>query len=387
MTKLIHGGDIYGAIEKLKKDESQGIDDILDFSANINPFGLPNSVKKAITENLDYCVNYPDPLCRKLTRAISKSENISENHILCGNGAADIIFRLVLAVKPEKAMVIAPTFAEYEIALKTVGCQVTHYYIKENEGFAIDYRIVEYISNNFGIRKDDKNEFNINQAGMIFLCNPNNPTGQLIKKELLLEIITICKEKNILVVIDECFIDFVENYKEYSVKEYIEKCENLIILKAFTKSYAMPGLRLGYCMSSNLELLESMFNAGQPWSVSGVAQIAGIAALGETDYVEKSIMKINKEKQFMTGELKRLGIWHLEPAANYIMLKFGSIVTAEENEKFKDSLLKKGILIRDCSNYKGLGNGYYRIAIKDHQANIRLVEALEAVLINNSHYR
>ncbi|MHC1723624.1 MAG: histidinol-phosphate transaminase [Aminipila sp.] len=356
MANLIHGGDIYSAKEK-------GIEDILDFSANINPKGLPERVKQAIIDGLDSCVNYPDPLCRELTSALSEFEGINRECIICGNGAADIIFRFALALKPKKALVLAPTFAEYEIALDTVGCETVHYELKEAEEFALKEEYLDALDSSYDV---------------VFLCNPNNPTGQLVSKTFLEKVLKVCVEKNIIMVLDECFIEFVEDYEKYTMKSYIEKCKNLFILKAFTKSYAMPGLRLGYGLSSHDAILKKITDIGQPWSVSVPAQIAGVQALKETEYLEESLKEIREERQYLVAELNKLGIKNYKPAANYIFIKIDE-VSRYDISTFKTKLLEKGIIIRDCSNYIGLKEGYYRIAVKSHGANERLIEALKSI--------
>lgn len=356
MADLIHGGDIYSVQEK-------GIKEVLDFSANINPAGLPKKVKEAVAEGLADCVNYPDPLCRKLRRAIGKAEELTENQIICGNGAADIIFRLVTALKPKKAVIPAPTFAEYEEALNTVGCEVKHYYLKEEEDFKLGEGFAESL--------DDS-------CDMIFLCNPNNPTGQLTEKALLEKILRICREKNIVMVLDECFIEFVAECGKYTMKEYLKEYDNLFILKAFTKSYAMPGLRLGYGLSSNLELLQRLAEAGQPWPVSVPAQTAGIQALKEEEYLKDSLAKIWQERWFLKNRLEKLGIKTWTPAANYIFFKLQEDSGYSAGD-FQEKLLEKNIIIRNCSNYKGLKEGFYRIAVKFHEDNLRIIKALEEI--------
>ncbi|QHI73649.1 pyridoxal phosphate-dependent aminotransferase [Aminipila terrae] len=356
MANLIHGGDIYSAKEK-------GIEDILDFSANINPNGLPERVKQAIIDGLDSCVNYPDPLCRQLITAISEFEGIKGDCIICGNGAADIIFRFALALKPEKALVLAPTFAEYEIALNTVGCEAIHYELKEEEDFSLSEEYLNALDSSYDV---------------VFLCNPNNPTGQLVTKELLEKILQICVEKNIMMVLDECFIEFIEEYEKYTMKSYIESCKNLFILKAFTKSYAMPGLRLGYGLSCNGDLLKKITDMGQPWSVSIPAQIAGVQALKEKEYLEESLKQIREERKYLVSELNKLGIKNYNPAANYIFLNIVDNKRYSISD-FKEKLLEKGIIIRDCSNYAGLTAGYYRIAVKSHSANERLINVLKSL--------
>lgn len=352
---LIHGGDIYSAKEKTSEE-------ILDFSANINPLGLPESVKEAITNSLALCVNYPDPLCRELTEAISMAEGVEKENILCGNGAADLIFRLIWAKKPKKAILPAPTFAEYELALKNVDCKIEHYPLNKEKGFEIGEDFLDFIDKDVDI---------------IFLCNPNNPTGSLIPRGILKKILKKCKERKVLLVVDECFIDFLPVPSACTMTGELSQCKELLILKAFTKNYAMPGIRLGYCLCSDSQLLGKMAENGQPWSVSLLAQVAGVAALKEDCYLEKMRTLINEESQYFQRELVKLQIKFYPPAANYIFLYFSGITDSHSNEAFKNALLQKGILIRDCSNYQGLFYGYYRVAIKDRRANEKLIAAFQ----------
>lgn len=358
MVDLIHGGDIYSVKEK----GNDGV--LLDFSANINPLGLLPSVKAAVAEGLENCIHYPDPLCRELIRDLAHYENVKEEQIICGNGAADLIFRLVVAKMPYKAVVLAPTFAEYEKSLESIGCIVKHHYLKEENGFRLGEDIL----------------FSLNESvEMLFLCNPNNPTGQLMDPSLLRRILARCMEYNIFMVLDECFVDFLEEPEKNTLKDYIEEYNNLFILKAFTKNFAMPGLRLGYGMCSDRDLLNTLFETGQPWAVSLPAQLAGVQALKETAYLEEARKLILEEKAYLQQELERLGFTVFSPAANYIFFKLPEQKDEYDSQDFKGLLEKKNILVRSCGNYKGLTQDFFRIAVKLHKENEQLVAALEEI--------
>ncbi|MDF3002278.1 MAG: threonine-phosphate decarboxylase, partial [Bacillota bacterium] len=267
--KLVHGGDIYSARKALEGLPPGSVQTgslvqtprLLDFSANINPLGLPAGVKKALTEAIGGFDIYPDPLCRELIDNLAVYEDVPSVWLLCGNGAADLIFRMAYAIKPQKAMVLAPTFAEYEEALHAVSCEVIRYPLSADSGFQADEGLIDALNQ---------------ELDLLFLCNPNNPTGQLMSNEFLCRVLERCKELGIFLVVDECFNGFLEEPERYSIKDRIQDSRNLMILKAFTKTYAMAGLRLGYCLTSNGALLEALRDAGQPWSVSTPAQIAGI---------------------------------------------------------------------------------------------------------------
>ncbi|MFV0467077.1 MAG: pyridoxal phosphate-dependent aminotransferase [Lachnospiraceae bacterium] len=343
--KQIHGGDIYTN------------QNMLDFSANINPQGLPEGVKRAVIECVNHIAEYPDISCRKLTEKLAAAEQIPPSYILCGNGAAELLFLLTHSVRPKEAVLPAPAFAEYEEALKAVACNITYYETSRQLKFCL---------------KDDFLDLLTEDTDMVFLCNPNNPTGNLIERKLLDEIILTCQRKKILLVLDECFLEFAVDGAQRSRKEMLTENPCLLILKAFTKLYAMPGLRLGYILCRNQELLDQMAKQGQPWRVSIPAQLAGIAALSETEYVKESIARIHTERSWLTDQMIALGLNVYPAVANFIFF--------EGPKNLYESCRKKGILIRDCSNYRGLCNGDYRIAVRYREENKRLIEVIRQVL-------
>lgn len=347
--KKIHGGDIYSYENE-----------IIDFSSNVNPLGLSENIVTAIKNSISDIIHYPDVECRKLREKIAENENTKYENIMCGNGAAEIIYNIVQSMKPKKVLFAVPTFMEYEKASDTVDAEKTYYYLKEENNFDICDDIADYIDNT---------------VDMIFICNPNNPTGRCTKRETIVKIIKKSRENNAVVVIDECFMDFVEDDKKYSVKDLVNIYDNIIILRAFTKLYAMPGIRLGYCICNNMDLIESMYNIRQPWSVSFLAQIAGVAAINEVELPQKTREYIKKEKQYIYNYLKKINISFLDSQANYIFFK--SI------DNLDKKMIGHNILIRDCSNYVGLDKGYYRIAVKTHSENERLLNALNAEIGGN----
>jgi len=347
-----HGGDIYTASEKYNGE-------IIDFSANINPLGMPEAVIQAACRAVAKAEHYPDPACRRLRQAIAKAEGVLPRQIICGNGAADLIYRLVLACRPRKALLLAPTFSEYEQALMTVGAEIVFHYLKEE--------------NEFGLTEDIMIQMSAD-LDMIWLCNPNNPTGRLLPGPLLEKILDLCRQKNIRLVVDECFLDLCPQGEEYKLTARINDNPELFLLRAFTKSFAMPGLRLGYGLCSDEVLLEKMQACGQPWSVAIPAQEAGIAALNEQEFLKESVAYISRERKWLLAALEKLGIRCFGSQANYILFRLPRAFD------LKERLLKKGILIRSCSNYRGLGADYYRIAVRRHWENEKLIEALAQVL-------
>ena len=270
-TKNPHGGDIYAGNVRL------------DFSANTNPFGTPESVLAAITRALPEVHRYPDPYCRALRAAIAAAEGVPEEYILCGSGAAELIYAFADAVRPQRAAELAPTFAEYSIALARTGCAVARYTLSEKNDFAPDGGILDFL-------RETRPE-------VFFLCNPNNPTGRLADGALLKEILALCEKLGTYLFADECFLDLTDGGE--SLKPFLTRCPRLFILKAFTKSYGMAGVRLGYGLCADASLLHAMSETVPPWNVSTLAQAAGVAALGETEFLEKTRALVSGILTFM----------------------------------------------------------------------------------------
>lgn len=338
-----HGGDIYG--EEI----------LLDFSANTNPFGTPQGIIEAVQAALPEMHRYPDPYCRKLTRAISDFEGVPKEYILCGNGAADLIYAYCEAVRPKLAVELAPTFSEYALGLERVGSRVERYYLRQEKEFELGTEFLPYLD----LIKPDA----------VFLCNPNNPTGKTITPQLLERILSFCAETEIKLFVDECFLDLSDTGE--SLKVLLAEHPNLFILKAFTKSYGMAGIRLGYCLCSDSRLLERMSKAVQPWNVSSLAQAAGVAALRESGFLQKTNALIALERRWLKAELEALGFWVCPSSANYLLFKG----PADLYQKLKE----KKIAIRNCDNYYGLGQGWYRVAVRLHEENEALIRAMKEV--------
>lgn len=349
---LIHGGDVYSARQKMKQEP-------LDFSANINPMGMPPGAVRAAADALQQCTQYPDPLCRELRAALAAYEGIPAEQIVCGNGAADLIFRIVAATHPQRALLLEPTFAEYEQALRSMDCSIAYFPLQESEGFVLPEAFLQQLTP---------------EINLLFLCNPNNPTGRTVSPALLQEIWKRCEEAGILLVVDECFNEFLEHPERNTLKGVLKPGTNAVILKAFTKSFAMPGLRLGYGLCGNRDLAERIFSCGQPWGVSIPAQAAGVAALQEQGYLERMRRLIQTERRWLSENLARLGLCVFPSEANYILFR------TETEISLRERMEQRGVLIRACGNYRGLDDRYYRIAVRGHGENERLIAALKCAL-------
>ena len=350
MENLVHGGDWAGYRAQFGRDA-------LDFSANVSPLGLPEGVAKAITAALPTADRYPDPLCRELRAKLALHEGVPADHILCGNGAADLIFRLVWAKKPRRALVTAPTFAEYAAALETVGCTVERFILQAADDFAVPEAFLSAI--------DDR-------VDLVFLCQPNNPTGQVTPLVMVQKLLCRCADCGAVLVVDECFLDFLAAREALTAKTVLRDAPNLIILKAFTKLYAMAGVRLGYALCSDTALLDKMRAAGQPWAVSGLAQAAGLAALEETAYADSVRTLIADQRPRLAAGLRALGLRVVDGQANYLLFRAPA--------DFGAKLRRHGAVVRGCGNYPGLDETWYRTAVRTQKENEQLLKIMREVL-------
>jgi len=345
---VIHGG----------KNHSQ-IDDpnIIDFSSNISPIGTPFSVKKTIKKNIDNIKNYPDSSSSSVISSLKNYTKLQKSNLLVGNGAIEIIYNFCFSFlsKNTKVLIPIPIFQEYETAAKLNNCKISYFKTMD-----LSENLEQFIS------KIPKN-------GCIFICNPNNPTGKLLQKNQMLKIIKKAKKLSTIVFIDECFIEMVPQSNE-SVISFIKKYENLFILRSLTKSFALPGIRIGYAASSK-HMISILQKIKIPWSVNSLAQDAANTALKNKSHLTKSNLIIKKELNYLTNKISELDGYDCNKSStNFILIK-----TKKDSTNLQKKLLGNKILIRDCKNFRGLNNHYIRIAVKSHKDNLKLVKALETV--------
>ena len=347
-SPVIHGGKI-----PTKNSDHK----IIDFSSNITPLGIPNSAKSIIKKNLDKVQFYPDPNSETVISNLEKYTHLPKSNIIVGNGAIEILYNFCFAFlsKTTKVLIHVPTFQEYETAVKLSNCKIS-YFNSLNLSANIDLFISQIPKN-----------------GCVFLCNPNNPTGELLSKKELLSIVIEAKKLKTIVFIDECFIELVPKSNE-SVLSYVKKYDNLFILRSLTKSFGLPGLRIGYACGSK-EIIKILQKIKIPWSVNSLAQDAANAVIKNISHIKKSNIIIQKELKYLEDNISILnGFECISSSTNFILIK-----TKYDSTKLQMKLLKNKILIRDCKNFRGLNNHYIRIAVKSHKNNVQLVQALEKI--------
>ena len=347
--KMLHGGEA-----------SSGATIQYDFSVNVNPLGIPENVTRRLGESLSRLMQYPDRECRGLRAALQSCTGVPAGQILCGNGASELIEASVRALGERSILLTAPSFSGYRHAAQACGTEIRYHELKREENFALTLRYLEDLAEG---------------PDMAILCSPANPVGNRIDPDLLMRIVEICEQQGTWLLVDECFIGFTQDEEQTTMRRLITApggFKRLLVLDAFTKRFAVPGIRLGYLMASEPEVLARIHEKQPEWSVSVPAQIAGAAAL-ETDpaYMKAARDLIAAERTRMTAEMEKMGFRVYPGEANYIFF-------STDTELF-EPLLERGILIRRCDNYRGLGKGDYRAAIRLPKENDILLQAMKEI--------
>ena len=330
-----HGGDVYrNPIE-------------YDFSINVNPLGMPLASIQAAHEGIVLTGRYPDYRAEQLCRAIAKAQNIPADRIIPGNGAAELLYALGQTI-PGKALAIAPTFTGYAEAVAAGGGEMSY---AGNEQELIE-------------KLDDS-------IRLVFLCNPNNPTGTLFTREQILRVLAKAEAMQAYVCVDECFLPFLEEEASHSMLPYLTKHTRLLVLRAFTKIYCMAGLRLGYLACGDTELQSRIRAKLQPWNTSIPAQLAGIAALSDTEYLAKTRENLQAERAYLVPRLRELVAEVYDGYGNFLLFR--------DEPDLKERMLEVGVLIRACGDFEGLDDTYFRIGIRSHSENQEFIRRLARV--------
>lgn len=338
-----HGGDIY-------RNQIR-----LDFSVNTNPLGMPDPVKEALHQAVEEAENYPDIRAQALSAAVAEQLQVRKEQLVFGNGASELFHAVLHAIKPSKILIPVPSFLGYEEAAKAIDCEVIFYEMKKEENFCLTDRILDVLDENISL---------------VFLANPNNPVGNLVEPELIFQIAEKCRQCDITLVLDECFMELTGKEQTYSFFKRLDEFPNVVVIRAFTKLYAIPGVRLGYLVCEQ-NLAEKIRLQLPEWNLSVFAQRAGVAAIKEQEYIARAVVCIQTQRQFLLEELQAAGCSVFDSDADYLL--FYSEMPLYE------LFLQRGILIRDCSNFRGLQRGYYRIAVKSEEQNRMFAEVLREI--------
>lgn len=362
--KMRHGADPGKAAALCGIHEEE----VIDFSSNINPWGFAREISLAVIDSLEKVQHYPEPYAESLVAKLAEREQVPDSWIHCGNGGADLIFRMALAMRisnsyksRQNVLTTIPNFREYRDAFGSSGFHVRDYQLDPQREFRLDEGILREIDSDLAA---------------VLLCNPNNPTGVTIDPTLLHKIRERCREKDVFLILDECFLEFLEPELQQTLAQRGEDDEKLIVLKSFTKMYAIPALRAGWLICSNRELSDLIGTLTPPWQCSGPAQAASHAALDlDPEITGEWRRKLANEKEILRGELIKAGASGITGEANYLFFRFFDTALQAR------MLLPPGdsVLIRSCANYEGLSDEYFRVAIRSREFNQRLATKLQTI--------
>lgn len=393
----MHGGDIYRNSVKH------------DFSISVNPLGMGSAVRKAVLEAMDNLGRYPDIKYEKLRAAIASMEDSRPDCIVCGNGASELISAFIRMVCPRRILLPVPSFTGYERAIESYSNLLEGRGVFEGrDAFETDQAFegggalekggtlrsdsvlegsdsleIEYFDlrekNDFSLTEDNLSELvdKIKEfkPDLCILTNPNNPCGKLAERRFLVSVAEACGQYGTKLLIDECFMELTGKKREYSFLPLLSDFPWVTVLNAFTKTMAVPGLRLGWCVTARPETARNLVLQLPEWNVSELAQAAGIAASGERAFIEESVALIREERLFLSWELGQLG-FHVYPSdSNFILFR----PDCRMDYELFQALLAEGILIRDCRDMRGLGPGFYRIGVRTRGENQILLESLERI--------
>ena len=358
MKPYEHGGNVYDA----------GVynPQVRDFSANINPLGLSDKIEKAITDNMKNLVHYPDPSGLQLKQVISVNYGIKTENVILGNGAVELMYIYFHSTMPRRVLIPVPSFSEYERAARAAKCQVEYMYLNKDCGFAVDVeKLTELLPD----------------VDVVILGNPNNPTGNLLNIERVIQLLKAAARNNTTIIMDESFMDFRSDAQLYSVMDMVNEYDNLFVISSMTKFYAIPGLRLGFGVA-NRELIHLLELGKDPWNVNLLAQVAGVAALQDEGYRIKTRQQVRECINKMYKSLMQLSdLIVYEPSVNFILVSVEK--TGLTSTTFVAKMKDKGFGVRDCSNYPGMDEFHVRFAVRLEGENSALLQAVRAVLQEN----
>lgn len=355
-----HGSDL----EKIESRYHIPKNEIINFSSNVNPLGISPSLRTNLAENIDLISTYPDREYTNLKNMLSAYVNTIPNNIIVGNGSTELISLFINIVNPKKALIVGPTYSEYEREIFLGGGSSHYYRLKEELDFKIEV--------------DDLKHHLADDTDLLVICNPNNPTSTAIYRDDLRKILDVCKEKDIYVMIDETYVEFAEDLNKITAVPLTEYYNNLIILRGVSKFFSSPGLRLGYGICGNKDILNKIKSVKNPWTINTLASYAGEVMFSDLDYINqtKSLIKSESDKVY-----KELSSWDnikiYKPVANFVLIKILSDVDSHE---LFDKLIQKKIMIRDCSTFPFLNSKFFRFCFILPEDNDLLIKELKKLI-------
>jgi threonine-phosphate decarboxylase len=361
LTPYFHGGNVW----EFSETYGISVEELIDFSISTNPLGAPESAMESIRGHLNLVKHYPDPDPEWLLEILAKAAGVSSNNIILGNGSTELIYLFVDVFLEDgyEAVIPVPSFSEYKAAIERFEGNMTFLHCRSSKSFQLNVKELERTVSE--------------KTRIIFLCNPNSPTGVLYSKEDLLQIIRFAAERDILVFLDEDYIDFVDDKKRFSMAKYVNEYNNLFVLRSLTKFYGLAGLRIGFGIGSP-ELVKILNTIKMPWSVNSIAMFATGAAVNDVGFTKKSRLLVSNSRRDMVKELNTISWLKVHPSeTNFLLLEIvkGDLTSTE----VKEGLAKQGMLIRDCKDFDGLNNKFFRVTVRQPEENRKLIDNIKSL--------
>lgn len=357
---VFHGSDI----EKICSFYHLKKENIINFGANVNPLGLPKNVQKELASHLFLLSSYPDREYSSLRNALSQYCSIPADFVLPGNGSSELISLLIEAVNPRHTLILGPTYSEYSRELSFSGSTETWYHLEDSSDFALDIQ-------NLCLTLEKDYDF-------LIMCNPNNPTSSAVTQEKLRKILTFCRQKEIFVMIDETYVEFAPDPQLITAVPLTREFENLMVLRGVSKFFAAPGMRLGYGITGNKELLSKIKNRQIPWSINSLGAFAGELLVQDKDYISRTRQLILKEREKLYQELLKPSSFKVFPAfANFLLLKI--IKPGLTASNVFEACIRQNLMIRDCSSFQCLDGEFVRFCIMLPEHNEQLLNVLKGL--------
>jgi threonine-phosphate decarboxylase len=360
LKPYFHGGNVW----ELSERYGIPLDQLIDFSISTNPLGVPEKALQKIRQKLDLIKHYPDPSHEWVLEALSKSAGVNPENVIVGNGSTELIYLFAEAfLESEYETVIpVPTFNEYKAATERFGGNIVFVNCDSAKNFKLDFKELESAISE--------------KTRIVFLCNPNSPTGRLHEKDDVLRFVGSAAEKNVLVFLDEDYIDFVDDVKRYSMAEFVEAYDNLFVLRSLTKFFGLAGVRIGFGVASP-RMIEILKRAKMPWSVNSLAMFGAVEAVKDEDFIRKSRVLLSQSKREMLEMLQTIPWLKVYPSeTNFLLIEIvdGGLTSTQ----LKEGLAKKGFLIRDCKDFDGLNNRFFRVTVRRPEENKKLIATIKS---------
>lgn len=356
-TDHFHGSDL----EKIERIYGIKKEDIVSFSANVNPLGVSPKLRSTLASHIDAITTYPDREYTSLRNCIAEYAGTEADHVIVGNGSTELISLFIQIKHPKKAVVIGPTYSEYEREISLGGGTTLYYPLKEDNDFILD---VEDFTSSLNESVD-----------LVVICNPNNPTSSCINRQTMRRILDVCKRYDIFVMVDETYVEFANNMEEITAVSLTNYYNNIIILRGTSKFFAAPGLRLGYAITGNTDLIKLINTRKNPWTINSLAVIAGEIMFTDQEYIKETKELISSERDRIYEILKNQPDFKVyQPSGNFMLVKLlRSDITSQD---LFDKTIRQGMMIRDCSTFPFLDNKYIRFCIMSREMNDKLLSCL-----------